>query len=328
MARMIWRPALLVLATAVGGSIAPPARAVPPAVYEERQTVRLIPPIAGVRVLFGGTTFHTDGRGRVQLPAPSADYVQRVARVPRQLVGTGLRVEQSRWYPGLELALDVYRLVSFTFTDRNGASIDASTISMLTLKSTVGGVYRYRDAALGVDQWLHAERVTTVQAGALVRPIEYSVQVVTVEGTNVVNRSQQRFDPNEVQDLSIWLLFFPAEFRVRDALFGFPIGSSLRLTYPDGRELVVPLEHGRASVESLPRGEYSVSVDGPGLALAVPLALSRPQDAEIMFLSYFDLAAAAMLIVGFLVGLPLTAGTIRRRRARLAACEGEEPAVA
>ena len=324
---MIWRVLVLALAGAVGGSIAP-AAAASHAVDETLQTVQLIPPIAGVRVLFGGTAFRTDGRGRVQLPAPSADDVQRVARVPRQLVRTGLRVEQSRWYPGLELALDVYRLVSFAFTDRNGASIDASTISTLTLKSTVGGVYRYRDAALRADHWLHAERVTTVQAGALVRPIEYSVQVVTVEGTNVVNRSQQRFDPNEVQDLSIWLLFFPAEFRVRDAMFGFPIGSSLRLTYPDGRELVVPLEHGRASVESLPRGEYSVSVDGPGLALAVPLALSRPQDAEIMFLSYFDLAAATMLIIGFLVGLPLAARTIRRRRSRLAVAEGEEPAVA
>ena len=279
-------------------------------------------------MLYGGTTFRTDDRGQVQLPAPSADHVLRVARVPRQLVRTGLRVKQSRWYPGLQLALDVYRLVSVRFTDRNGASIDASTVSSLTLKSTVGGVHRYRDAALGVGHWLHAQRVTTVQAGALVRPIEYSVQVVMVEGTNVVNRSQQRFDPNEVQDLSIWLLFFPAEFRVRDALFGFPIGSSLRLTNPDGRELVVPLENGRASVESLPRGEYSVSVDGPGLALAVPLALSRPQDAEIMFLSYYDLAFAAILSVAFLVGLPLAARTIRRRRARLVNAEGEEPAVA
>jgi hypothetical protein len=323
---MIWRLPVLVIAAAVGGSIAPPAGAVTRAVEETRQVVQLIPPIAGVRVLYGRTTFRSDYRGRVQLPAPSADHVERVARVPTQLVRTRLRVEQARWYPGLELALDVYRRVSFAFTDRNGASIDASTISTLTLKSTVGGVYRYRDEALGADHWLHAERVTRAQAGAVVRPIEYSVQVVTVEGTNVVNRSQQRFDPNEVQDVSIWLLFFPAEFRVRDALFGFPIGSSLRLTYPDGRELVVPLEHGRVSVESLPRGEYAVSVDGPGLALSVPLALSRPQDAEIMFLSYFDLTAAAMLIVGFLVGLPLAARTIRRRRARLADPEGEEPA--
>lgn len=325
---MIWRLPVLALAMAVGFSIAPSAGAVTRAVKGARQTVRLVPPIAGVRVLYGGTTFRTDGRGRVQLPAPSADHVQGVARVPRQLVSAGLRVEQSRWYPGLELALDVYRRVSFTFTDRNGAPIDVATISTLTLRNTVGGVYRYRDGALGADHWLHAERVTTVQAGALVRPIEYSVQVVTVDGANVVNRSQQRFDPNEVQDLSIWLLFFPAKFRVRDALFGFPIGSSLRLTYPDGRELVVPLERGRASIASLPRGEYSVSVDGPGLALSVPLALSRPQDAEIMFLSYFDLAAAALAIVGFLVGLPLTARTVRRRRARLADATREEPAVA
>lgn len=325
---MTRRLPVLAVAAALGVSIAPSAGAVTRPVDETRQIVRLIPPIAGVRVLYGGTTFRSDGHGRVQLPAPSADHVERVARVPTQFVRTRLRVEQARWYPGLELALDVYRRVSFAFTDRNGASIDTSTISTLTLKSTVGGVYRYRDDALGTDQWLHAERVTRAQAGAVVRPIEYSVQVVTVEGTNVVNRSQQRFDPNEVQDLSIWLLFFPAEFRVRDALFGFPIGSSLRLTYPDGRELVVPLLHGRASVASLPRGEYSVSVDGPGLALAVPLALSRPQDAEIMFLSYFDLAAAALVIVGFLVGLPLSARTIRRRRARLTDAEGEEPAVA
>ena len=229
-----------------------------------------------------------------------------------------MRVEQDRWFPDLHIGLDVYRRVAFDFTDRTGLHIDTERVSTITLKSTVGGVYRYRDEDLGVPHWLHAQRVTTVQAGPIVRPIEYSVQRVTVEGSNVVNRSQQRFDPTKVQDVTIWLLFFPAEFQVRDALFGFPLGSSIRLTYPDGRELEVPLVDGHASVASLPRGEYEVSVAGPGVTLSVPLALSRPQDAEIMFLSYYDLAAIAVVVVAFLVGLPLVARWVRRRRARRA----------
>jgi hypothetical protein len=291
-------------------------------------TVRLIPPIADVEVVFRGETFRTDDRGRVRIPAVSPEAVEGSLRVPTQEVADGVRVEQNRWYPDLQLALDVYRRVSFAFTDRPGLDIDTATIPTITLKSTVGGVYRYRGAELDAEHWLHAERVTTVQAGALARPITYSVQRVMVDGTNVVNRSQQRFDPTQVQDVSIWLLFFPAEFQVRDAVFGFPIGSSIRLTFPDGRELVLPLEDGRVSVRSLPRGEYEVSADGPGLTLSVPLALSRPQDAEIMFLSYYDLAAAALVLVGFIVGLPITARTVRRRRARHTIADDEEAAVA
>ena len=307
-------PALLLIA-AVAATIAPPSTAATRAA-NRAWTIRVIPAMQGVRVIYGGRAFVTDERGRVRVEAASADAIERTARVPTQKVGDGIRVEHDRWYPGLEIALDVYRRVSFSFTDRRGVEIETESISTMTLKSTVGGVYTFRDDEIAAAHWLHAQRVTTVQAGALTRPIEYSVQRVTVEGANVVNRSQQRFDPGEVQDIPIWLLFFPAEFEVRDALFGFPIGSSLRLTFPDGRQLVVPIVDGHASVKSLPRGEYEVSVDGAGLTLSVPLALSRPQSAEIMFLSYVDLSAALLVSLAFLVGLPLTAGAVRRRRAR------------
>jgi hypothetical protein len=270
-----------------------------------------------VKVLFQGRSYVSDERGRVFLPVTSTEEVQTKARVPPQRLAEGVRVRQARWYPGLQLALDVYRPVRFSFTDRNGTPIAPEGLTSMTVKSSVGGLYRYDATDLDASHWLHAQRVVPTQARLRTVPIEYSIEQVTVRGTNVVNVSQQRFDPNRIQDVRIWLLFFPAEFTVKDAFFGFPIGSSISLHYPDGRVQTLKLEDGRASVPSLPRGEYEVSVDGFGLTLSVPIALSRPQEADVTFLSYLDIAVAALVLVGFLVGLPLAGRTLRRRRLRL-----------
>lgn len=279
--------------------------------------IRLLPRLAGVRVLIDGRTYVSDDRGRVALPAEPSERVLRGIRVPTQEVEEGMRVRQGRWFPDLQLALDVDREVRFSFTDRNGARISPEGLTIVEIKSSVGGIFGYSESDLTRPHWLHAQRVVSLQAGLRVTPIEYSIQRVVVRGGNVVNESQQRFDPNQVQDVRIWLLYFPARFTVRDAVFGFPLGWSLTLDFADGRRMTLALENGRASVPALPRGQYDVSVDGPGITLSVPLALSRPQDAEIMFLSYFDLLAAGLVLVSFLVGLPLL-GRLRRGRALIA----------
>lgn len=315
------RPVVATVMAAIALSSAAPALAKAPGTPSAR--LQLLPPMAGVEVLFKGRSYISDGQGRVVLPLSSTDDVPSLVRVPPQRLSDEIRVQQARWYPDLRLALDVYRRVRFSFTDRNGAPIDPDGLTSMLVKSTVGGLYRYDAAEMGKAHWLHSERVVPVQARLRVAPIEYSIEQVMVSGTNVVNESQQRFDPNRIQDVRVWLLFFPAEFTVRDAVFGFPIGSTLTLHFPDGESRTIQLKNGRASVAALPRGEYGVSVNGFGLTLSVPIALSRPQESDIMFLSYIDLGAATVVLVAFLVGLPLIGRAMhRRRRLRLVVYPG------
>ena len=77
--------------------------------------------------------------------------------------------------------------------------------------------------------------------------------------------------------MQLRLLLFSARFEVRDALLGFPIGSAVRLEYPNGESSARPSGRRRADLESLPRGDYRVSVDALGhLVLASGRAIARP----------------------------------------------------
>ena len=78
-----------------------------------------------------------------------------------------------------------------------------------------------------------------------------------VDDSNVVNQGQQRFVPGEQRDVSISVLFFQATFSVRDTLFGFPLGSAIRLRFPDGHVRRYPLAN-RATLRAAGAGTRPV----------------------------------------------------------------------
>ena len=107
----------------------------------------------------------------------------------------------------------------------------------------------------------------------------------------MVHRGQQRFFPAEARNLQLRLLLFSARFEVRDALLGFPIGSAVLLEYPNGRLLRQALgPGGELTLESLPRGDYRVSVDALGISSSRPIALSGDQDVRLQVISWLDIA--------------------------------------
>ena len=136
-----------------------------------------------------------------------------------------------------------------------------------------------------------------------------------VDGSNVVNRGQQRFVPGKQRDVSISVLFFQATFSVRDTLFGFPLGSAIRLRFPDGRVRRYPLAN-RASLQlpALARGQYEVSVDARGFSFTQPVSLSRDQRVALRVTSYLDVVLLGGAIGAILLGLLV----VRRPRLRAA----------
>ena len=136
-----------------------------------------------------------------------------------------------------------------------------------------------------------------------------------VDGSNVVNRGQQRFVPGKQRDVSISVLFFQATFSVRDTLFGFPLGSAIRLRFPDGRVRRYPLANGASlQLPALARGQYEVSVDARGFSFTQPVSLSRDQRVALRVTSYLDVALLGGAIGAILLGLLL----VRRPRLRAA----------
>ena len=139
---------------------------------------------------------------------------------------------------------------------------------------------------------------------------------VVVDGSSVVNRGQQRFFPARDPEPRIELLFFSARLRSRDALFGFPLGSALKIEYPNGRTEQIKFKDGsELTLPSLPRGRYEVDTVGPGISFSRPLDLSRDQDLKLQVISWFDvvavlLLAALVLLCLLLIGRPQLAARL------------------
>ena len=130
------------------------------------------------------------------------------------------------------------------------------------LKSVTGEVMTYRGADLTRPHWLLAQRVVPLAGGLQRKDLYYSVQRADVLKSNVVNASQQRFEPSNDRTLTFRLSFYPLRLQAKDALFGRPAGTIAKVEFPDGHVERVALEHGVIQLHSLPRGTYNVTVAG------------------------------------------------------------------
>lgn len=283
----------------------------PPHRPAESLAVQTEPTIEGARFILNGKTVTTDANGRVTVRGDGQAGLRDRVDIPDTLIRPGMRVQFSRRREGVFLFNRLYS-VRLSFVDLQGRPIASSRVTRVTLKGSHGARVRLRP---GRELWLQGARVVPFKEGYHEKRLEWVVEEVIVDGQNVVNRNQQRFTPASSRSFRIALLFYPAHFSASDALFGFATGTRVNIRYPSGR-----VEHhrlgskGQVSLPSLPRGEYLVSVDGPGFSFQRPLALSKRQEVELQVLSYLDLAVGGGLLGSIAVGLLLLGG--RRPAAR------------
>jgi hypothetical protein len=102
----------------------------------------------------------------------------------------------------------------------------------------------------------------------------------------------------------VQLLFNVAKFSARDAIFHFPVGSGVRLRYPNGRARIVRFgEKSVVVVPGLPRGHYDVKVIGGGWSPFRPVAVSRNQDVTLAVITYLDIAVAIFVLLTLCAGV-------------------------
>jgi hypothetical protein len=266
--------------------------------------VQTVPPVEGVRFSYRGKTVRADSLGRVRLNV-STTNLQRQVKVTPTPVSRGVRAGLDRWYPKRGVAaIAFFHRVRPRFINLQGNAVDARLVDAVRVKGSHGEQHRFRH---GEREWLQVSRVVPRRGGRLrSQSLRYSVQRVTVRGSNVVNAGQQRFRPAKTPEFPIQLLLYSARFKTRDAFFGFPIGSAVRLEYPNGRVERHELgENGELLVPTLPRSDYKVTVDGPGFSFSRPVRLSRNQEVELEVLSYLDVGLALFVMAAFALGLPL-----------------------
>ena len=263
--------------------------------------ITTVPIVKGVRMVANGRTYVSDARGAVTLPSVNVIPGLRVRNTP---LAPGVEARFSRWYRG-RIALSFWYLIQPRFHGPRGPVSDR--ISEFRMHSSIG--LKQVRTTLG-PFWLQGTRIVPFTQGLRKKNISYAVDSVTVDGANVVNRSQQKFVPAQSRDLNVRLLFNTARFTARDAIFHFPVGSGVRVKYPDGHIEVEQFHNSSVIVvPGLPRGQYQVQVTGAGWSPMRPVALSRTQDVKLAVITYLDMA----VIVAVLLSLGMAVVVYRRR---------------
>jgi hypothetical protein len=293
--------------------------------------IQVVPPISGIVFEINGKKFISgaDGLASVQINEPG-EYKLYVLLDeyddPSQHIefGRWLAEESYELYQNIQvpthgviaLGLNVYNLVGQSFVDLDGSPVSSERIKKVSFRSTQGDLFDFPD---GQPRWIPASRIARRINGLEQVNLLYSVLNVTVDGSNVVNQAQQRFyaHPNEIWSIS--LLFYSLQVNATDALFGFSVGKSVDLKFPDGQIKNYPLsETGAAEIHSLARGDYSIEFKGTnGLANPTPIALSRNQEVNTKIITYLDLATVgllgALVMLGLLIyGRPSIVGFLRK----------------
>jgi hypothetical protein len=282
---------------------------------ELRLRITTVPALAGVRFLLSGKEFATDGDGVASITAPRGRF--RLTVLPWRSVDGDRRARFARWLDDrftatrslaldrtteLTVGMSVSTHVDFRYVDLLGHRVGPAEISRVQLLSSLGSRTEFSGASTA--HWLASSRVARRLTGLEQTKIRYAIEQVDVQGSNVVNQSQQRFLPADSTHPVVQLLFYSAHITVRDAFFGFPTGSAIRLQYPDGHWRRYAMGRGgELRLDSLPRGIYRIAVDASGLAPPRPLALSRNQEVDLQVISLLDLSLVALFAVALVFGL-------------------------
>jgi hypothetical protein len=283
-------------------------------------TLQTIPPLPYVEFVFNGTTVTTDETGLLTVYV-SEPGIYNLEAIPLEndLATPDTRAVFQRWSdsvfePGrtvelkrnkyLEAGFIISHPMSMSFIDLDGEPVDQSRITTITLKTSKGDRLVFDD---GQTRWLQATRINRRREGLEATPILYSVEDVTVDGSNVINRYQQRFLVEANANMEIQLLLYYAHIESRDALFGFPVGTGVNVGLPSGELVYYPYdESGSVYIGPLGRGTYTVQpVNIGGMVPVTPMALSRDQVVSLMVLSVFDMVVAVSVGVFGSLGLLL-----------------------
>jgi hypothetical protein len=291
--------------------------------------LQTVPSVKGVLVSLDGRVYETDGHGFVAITTVSGKHHIGITP-PRPALGR--TVHFSRWLDGLALAerdislspgpnreqvgMVVSHPIAVRFTGPHGVPVPLSDVTRVTVDSSLGESFTF--APSHPPPTLPADRIVRIQSGLAPLIIRYSVREVVIDGSNVVYGGKQNFFVHASGVWTVAVLLFPLRIEVKDALFGFGIGSAVRLMLPDGSSRIIKLGNGHAiAMTGLPRATYQLAARGAGFGLTSPTTLSKPQVAKLLLLSWIDILAVGVFAVLFAVGLPVLGRRVIRHPGRL-----------
>ena len=281
-----------------------------------------VPKVPGAAFTVDGRAHRANSQGVVRLKVSSLDK-HKISVVDKKIPQDDRNLEFVRWYSGSQdqdyldqlNGLTVKRnlrikagyratyTLQYSFVDKARDPVDGRRVSRVEFRGdngqTVSGNGSGKLTVVGI-------RPVTNGGTLIAKKVNYTVQRVDVDGSNVVQVNDQKFVPSHKTKLVIPLQLHTVHFSTRDFLFGEPVGKSVLLKYPDGQRHEVRLDaDGKATVEGLARGSYTVEVNAPGLPFERPLVISRTQYVDLPHVSRLDIVVAVGVLAALMFGLYL-----------------------
>jgi hypothetical protein len=295
--------------------------------------IRTIPAVPGATFVLDGRRLVADRRGLLVAQVRNLGGATDRLRALEVHLGPDALARFKQWHGHLNVlpsrqhrgeltkaltaTYDLYYRVRFTFTDDVGKR-PPDPIREVRLRASTGVVQTFRPTAAKVQwRWIWGKRVVPYHDSLQVKNVYWVIDRVGIDGSNVVNRSQQKIVPSAVvrRIFPIHLLYFAAKIHARDAVFPLSASSKVKLRFPDGTIRTYPLSHGRLTLKALPRGNYEVKPVGLGIGFWAPVELSRNQVIDVKLISYLDIAVIAFFLAGVAFALAAARRPALRRRA-------------
>jgi hypothetical protein len=196
--------------------------------------------------------------------------------------------------------------VNFSFVTTNNTSVPSSRISGVELRADGGYI-----SSVNGGRTIRLLGVQPVQeAGTLVaHSVNYTLQNVVVDGSNVVSAGQQHVSPTREQSAKFVLPLRQLTITSHDRFFGVHTGSTVVVTYPNGRRVSYRFDRAHQVVlTGLARGDYQVHIDGGGFLTSQAVVLSRTQIVNMPILTWLD-----VIMVIVVLAIVAVAAVMRQR---------------
>ncbi|GAA4244964.1 hypothetical protein GCM10022255_010180 [Dactylosporangium darangshiense] len=301
-------------------------------------TVRTVPAIPGVHLTFDGRSLVTGAGGTASYTAEhnfdkhsitlQDTTFERPDRRYRFVRWAGQRDPGQAYQPtitGLPMRVNTTVTVAFAvqyrltgqFVDDTGKAIPMNDGTVAKIKRDDGTIL---DLPATGSVWLDGSVPVYHRSTLRSVDVSYSVQSVTIAGSNVVDAGRQRFEPARSTTVSVPLRFHDLTIRARRALTGGAARSTAVVMFPDGSSRTVPLgPDGTAVLTGIPRGAYRVKLHASGIVLDRWFVLSRDQTVDVTVIAVREIVVAGTVALLVALGLLLLGRPAWRHRLHVAA---------
>jgi hypothetical protein len=291
--------------------------------------VYTVPPEPGVKLLFDGQPVTTDAAGVATINTPyrltghtltlvRPEWTSDDGRIQTKFTVWRSPVPEQKHSPTLthlilrrnhavQLGFRVSYQLDFSFVTPGNQSVPSGRIDGVELRADGGYISSVKGGQtirlLGVQPVEEASALTA-------HTVNYTLQSVMVDGSNVVNAGQQRVNPTRQESAKFVLQLRQLTITAHDRFFGRHIGRDVVVTYPDGRRIRYRFNRAHQVVlTNLARGRYQVRIEGVGFLTSQAVVLSRNQIVNMPILTWTDIITLIVILAVVAV-----AAVMRQRR--------------